>query len=155
MSICVLTKVESVSVNQQPVTLKQVALATDAKLSGEPDAIVSDVSHDSRRAGAGTLFVAIKGALLDAHRFIPQVMEAGALGVISELPLPENFHGAWLQVGNVRRAMALAAAEVHHHPSRELQLVGITGTNGKTTTAYLIASIPGSGRRAGCDDWHR
>ena len=55
---------------------------------------------------------------------------------------PENFSRAWLQVANVRRAMALAAAEVHHHPSRELQLVGITGTNGKTTTAYLIASIP-------------
>src|SRR5204863_6909309 len=55
---------------------------------------------------------------------------------------PADFQGAWLQVENVRRAMALAAAEVHHHPSRELQLVGITGTNGKTTTAYLVASIP-------------
>lgn len=122
--------------------INQVAIATDAKLSGDANAVVTDVSHDSRRAGPGTLFVAIKGALLDAHRFIPQVMDAGALGVISESPPPENFQGAWLQVGNVRRAMALAAAEVHHHPSRELQLVGITGTNGKTTTAYLIASIP-------------
>jgi UDP-N-acetylmuramoyl-L-alanyl-D-glutamate--2,6-diaminopimelate ligase len=89
------------------------------------------------------LFVAVKGALLDAHKFIPQVMSQGALGVISESERPADFSGAWLQVGNVRRAMALAAAEeVHHHPSRELQLVGITGTNGKTTTAYLIASIP-------------
>src|SRR5450432_1050398 len=69
-------------------------------------------------------------------------MAQGALGVISELLRPENFVGAWLQVENVRRAMAPAAAAVHHHPSRELQLVGITGTNGKTTTAYLIASIP-------------
>src|SRR6185503_7618790 len=48
----------------------------------------------------------------------------------------------WIKVPNIRRAMALAAAEVHHHPSRELNLVGITGTNGKTTTAYLVASIP-------------
>lgn len=128
---------------RQPVTLQQVALASDAKLSGrDPNAPVTDISHDSRRVGPGTLFVAIKGALLDAHKFIPKVMEAGALGVISETLCPENFRGAWLQVKNVRRAMALAAAEVHHHPSRELQLVGITGTNGKTTTAYLIASIP-------------
>ncbi|HEU4479419.1 MAG TPA: UDP-N-acetylmuramoyl-L-alanyl-D-glutamate--2,6-diaminopimelate ligase [Pyrinomonadaceae bacterium] len=128
--------------NKQPVTLKQIATAIEAQLSGDAQAIVTDVSHDSRRAGAGTLFVAIKGALLDAHKFIPQVMAGGALGVISESPQPDDFRGAWLQVPNVRRAMALAAAEVHHHPSRELQLVGITGTNGKTTTAYLVASIP-------------
>ena len=128
--------------DKQPITLKQIATATEAKLSGDAHPIVTDVSHDSRRAGPGTLFVAIKGALLDAHKFIPQVMAGGALGVISESPKPEDFRGAWLQVPNVRRAMALAAAEVHHHPSRELQLVGITGTNGKTTTAYLVASIP-------------
>jgi UDP-N-acetylmuramoyl-L-alanyl-D-glutamate--2,6-diaminopimelate ligase len=130
-------------VTKPPVTLRQVALSSDAKLSGgDPNAPVSNISHDSRRVGPGALFVAIKGALLDAHKFIPQVMQGGALGVISESERPEAFNGAWLQVENIRRAMALAAAEVHHHPSRELQLVGITGTNGKTTTAYLIASIP-------------
>src|SRR2546426_9209788 len=69
-------------------------------------------------------------------------MQQGAVSVISELERPANFTGAWIQVNDVRRAMALAAAEVHHHPSRELNLVGITGTNGKTTTAYLVASIP-------------
>ncbi|HXM35511.1 MAG TPA: Mur ligase domain-containing protein, partial [Pyrinomonadaceae bacterium] len=111
--------------------------ATGGRLFGKPSLGVSDVTHDSRRAGAGSLFVAVRGELLDAHRFIPQVMAQGAVGVISELPAPRDFPGAWLQVENVRRAMALAAAEVHQHPSRELQLVGITGTNGKTTTAYL------------------
>ena len=126
----------------QLVTLKQIAAATDASLSGDPDAIATDISHDSRRIGPSGLFVAVKGSLFDAHKFVPQVMEQGALGVMSESPRPENFNGAWLQVTNIRRAMALAAAEIHHHPSRELQLVGITGTNGKTTTAYLIASIP-------------
>jgi UDP-N-acetylmuramoyl-L-alanyl-D-glutamate--2,6-diaminopimelate ligase len=116
---------------------------------------VTDVTHDSRQAGKGSLFVAIRGELFDAHKFIPQVMEQGAVGIISELEpsvewrsLTESQSGrglapaAWIQVDDVRRAMALAAAEVHHHPSRELQLVGITGTNGKTTTAYLVASIP-------------
>ena len=85
----------------------------------------------------------MSGALFDAHKFVPQVMAQGAVGVLSEQPAaPDGFVGAWLQVKNIRRAMALAAAEVQGHPSRELQLVGITGTNGKTTTAYLIASIP-------------
>jgi len=129
----------------EPITLKQIAEVTGANLSGNGTTIVTDVSHDSRRAGPGGLFVAVKGGLFDAHKFIPQVIEQGAVGVISELdPAQSQTAGgfAWLQVDNVRRAMALAAAEVHHHPSRELQLVGITGTNGKTTTAYLIASIP-------------
>ena len=130
------------NVTNQPITLKAIALATSAKLTGDDTALVSDVTHDSRQAGPGILFVAIRGALMDAHKFIPNVMTAGAVGVLSEGDRPEDFSGAWLQVKNVRQAMAQAAAEVHHHPSRELKLVGITGTNGKTTTAYLIASIP-------------
>jgi UDP-N-acetylmuramoyl-L-alanyl-D-glutamate--2,6-diaminopimelate ligase len=126
----------------EPITLEQLAEITHADLSGDETAVVSDVTHDSRRGGPGSLFVAVRGELFDAHKFVPQVMEQGAVAVISEQQSPEGFNGAWLKVGNVRRAMALAAAEVQHHPSRELQLVGITGTNGKTTTAYLIASIP-------------
>ena len=126
----------------EPVTIKQLASKTKAKLIGDEMFEVTDVSHDSRRVGKGTLFVAVTGALFDAHKFVPQVMEQGAVGVLSERPAPENFPGAWLQVEDIRCAMALAAAEVQHHPSRELQLAGITGTNGKTTTAYLIASIP-------------
>ena len=125
-----------------PTTIQEIAAVTDAQLFGEASARVTDVTHDSRRAGAGSLFVAVRGELFDAHKFVPQVMAQGAVGVISELPAPEHFTGSWLQVMNVRRAMAMAAAEVHHHPSRELQLVGITGTNGKTTTAYLVAAIP-------------
>jgi UDP-N-acetylmuramoyl-L-alanyl-D-glutamate--2,6-diaminopimelate ligase len=123
-------------------TIASVAQVTEAALRGSGETVVVDVTHDSRRARSGSLFVAVRGELFDAHKFIPQVMAQGAVGIISEQPAPEGFAGAWLQVVNVRRAMALAAAEVHHHPSRELQLVGITGTNGKTTTAYLIASIP-------------
>jgi UDP-N-acetylmuramoyl-L-alanyl-D-glutamate--2,6-diaminopimelate ligase len=129
-------------VEQKPVTTRRIAEVTGAKLSGDETVEVTDVSHDSRRTGTGALFAAVSGALFDAHKFVPQVMAAGAAGVLSEEPPPPDFNGAWLQVTNIRRAMALAAAEVQHHPSRELQLVGITGTNGKTTTAYLIASIP-------------
>jgi UDP-N-acetylmuramoyl-L-alanyl-D-glutamate--2,6-diaminopimelate ligase len=141
--------------SKEAVTISEVAQAIGAELIGDGNVPVSDVTHDSRQAGKGSLFVAIRGELFDAHKFIPQVIGQGAVGIISELEpsvewrsLTESQSGkglapaAWLQVANVRRAMALAAAEVHHHPSRELQLVGITGTNGKTTTAYLVASIP-------------
>ena len=125
-----------------PVTVQQLVERTQAKLTGNPTTIITDITHDSRRAAKGSLFAAVRGALFDAHKFVPQVMAQGAAGVISELPVPDGFAGAWLQVEDIRRAMALAAAEVQHHPSRELKLVGITGTNGKTTTAYLVASIP-------------
>jgi UDP-N-acetylmuramoyl-L-alanyl-D-glutamate--2,6-diaminopimelate ligase len=142
--------------NARPVTLKEVAEAVGGKLSGDESPVVTDVTHDSRQARAGSLFVAIRGELFDAHKFVPQVLEQGAVGIISELEPPAVWRSStesqsgrglapapsWIQVSDVRRAMALASAEVHHHPSRELQLVGITGTNGKTTTAYLVASIP-------------
>ena len=126
----------------QPITLNNIAEKTKAQLTGDGTVVVTDVTHDSRQARSGSLFAAVAGALFDAHKFVPQVMTQGAVGVISERERPPDFTGAWLKVDNLRRAMALAAAEVQHHPSRELNLVGITGTNGKTTTAYLIASIP-------------
>lgn len=130
------------NLNKSGITAGRVAEITQGALSGDADAPVTDVNHDSRQAGNGSLFVAVRGELFDAHKFIPTVMQQGALGVISELDKPADCNGVWIQVENVRRAMALAAAAVHHHPSRELNLVGITGTNGKTTTAYLVASIP-------------
>jgi UDP-N-acetylmuramoyl-L-alanyl-D-glutamate--2,6-diaminopimelate ligase len=160
---------ESTAEKRRSVTLKDIAKTVAGDLSGDGHVIVADVTHDSRQVGQGTLFVAVRGELFDAHKFVPQVIEQGAAGVMSELeplaewrflsesqsrrglagsPARQPRWGAlapavpWIQVKDARRAMALAAAEVHHHPSRELQLVGITGTNGKTTTAYLIASIP-------------
>ncbi len=124
------------------VTVAEIARIIEAGVTGDDSLVITDVTHNSRQAGQGSLFAAVRGALQDAHKFIPQVLDQGATGVISELDPPPEFRHVWLKVANVRRAMALAAAEVHHHPSSELQLVGITGTNGKTTTAYLVASIP-------------
>ncbi len=121
--------------------LCDIAQAMNAKQTGDENAEALDVTHDSRQVREGTLFVAVQGAQLDAHRFVAEAMRRGAVGIISERVRPEDFSGAWFEVKDARRAMAIAAAEVHRHPSRELNLVGITGTNGKTTTAYLVAAI--------------
>jgi UDP-N-acetylmuramoyl-L-alanyl-D-glutamate--2,6-diaminopimelate ligase len=129
------------------VTLAEVVRAVDGKLSGGNDQLpILDITHDSRQVKDGTLFVAIRGELFDAHKFVPQVLKQGAAGIVSEFDPPEDWRGLtesqsgsglapapWIKVSDVRRAMALAAATVHRHPSRELQLAGITGTNGKTT----------------------
>ena len=128
--------------NRTAATLGGVARALEGTLTGgDADASVSGVTHDSRQARAGWLFVAIRGEKADGNRFAADVMKQGAVGVISEIERPADFGGAWIQVEDARRALALAADEVHGRPSRELKLVGVTGTNGKTTTAYLIAAV--------------
>lgn len=109
---------------------------------GRVDAEALDVTHDSRASAPGTVFVAIRGEKIDAHRFIPQVAELGAVAVISERDAAEGeVAPVWIKVSNARAALAQASAAVHMHPSQKLKLVGITGTNGKTTTAHLIDSI--------------
>ena len=123
------------------VTLGAVARALGGELEGDAGARVSDVTHDSRQAAEGWLFVAIRGEKLDGNRFVYDVGRQGAAGVVSELGRPADFQGGWIRVPEARHALALAAAEVHGHPSRELKLAGVTGTNGKTTTAYLVASV--------------
>src|SRR5918996_1252320 len=97
---------------RQGVTLGAVARAVDGKLTGEASAQVLDVTHDSRQVREGWLFVAVRGANVDAHRFVDGALRQGAVGVISELARPADFSGAWLEVEDARRAMALAAAEI-------------------------------------------
>jgi len=123
------------------VTVADVARAVGGELTGDGGARVVDVTHDSRQAGEGWLFVAIRGAKVDAHDFIGEVARAGAVAVVSERERPAGHEGAWVRVDDARRALAAAAAEVHGHPSRRLKLVGLTGTNGKTTTAFLVAAL--------------
>lgn len=131
------------------VTLGEVARAVGGALQGDERIAVSDVTHDSRQVGEGSLFVAVRGLKLEGTQFVGQAVERGAVAVISEQDAPEGFTQSWIRVADARRALALAAAEVHGHPSRELELVGITGTNGKTTTAYLISSIAEAAGEAG------
>jgi UDP-N-acetylmuramoyl-L-alanyl-D-glutamate--2,6-diaminopimelate ligase len=122
----------------------QIAESLQARFDAADDtgeATVTDVTHDSRQARAGSLFVAVRGLAMDGHRFVDDVMRRGAAGVISELEKPAGFRGAWLQVTDARVALAKAADVINGRPSRRLKLVGITGTNGKTTTTYLTFAL--------------
>ncbi|MCS6873486.1 MAG: UDP-N-acetylmuramoyl-L-alanyl-D-glutamate--2,6-diaminopimelate ligase [Pyrinomonadaceae bacterium] len=119
----------------------ELARRINAKLYGDAEMTVLDVTHDSRQAREGYIFVAIRGLTVDGNRFVSDVMRRGAVGVISELEPPVGFQGVWLQVKNARIALAEAADFIHYSPSRGLKLVGITGTNGKTTTTYLMFAL--------------
>lgn len=125
----------------QGIEAGRIAEKLNAELTGEKSKKIFDITHDSRQAREGFLFTAIRGLTMDGHRFIPDVMRRGAVGVISELDAPEGFSGIWLKVADDREAMAKAAAVINGNPSRDLKLVGITGTNGKTTTTYLCFAL--------------
>ncbi len=131
----------------KPTTIFEITSLLSAKLFGTGASTATDVTHDSRQAREGTLFVAIRGLTMDGHRFVDDVMRRGAAGVISEYDPPENFSGAWLKVKDAREALAKAAAVINGNPSHELDLVGITGTNGKTTTAYLCFALAEAAQR--------
>ena len=123
--------------------LATVRELTSANVSGElaPDAAVSSVTYDSRRATAGSVFVALRGLKADGAEFATQAISRGAALVVAETPRPESVQTPWLVVTDARLALALLADRFFDHPSRRMQVIGVTGTNGKTTTSYLLASI--------------
>jgi len=102
---------------------------------------VTGVSYDSRTVSAGQVFVALRGQHADGTVFARQAIERGAAAIVSEQPALDGVHIPWAMVEDARLALALIAAAFYRDPSREMQVIGITGTNGKTTTAYLVASI--------------
>lgn len=112
---------------------------TPLQVVGNTDIEIEDLINDSRQARQGVLFVAVKGVAVDSHRFIGEVINAGARAIVCEdLPeqMPDNV--TFIQVENAIIALAHMADEWFDHPSRALRLVGVTGTNGKTTTATLL-----------------
>ena len=102
---------------------------------------VTGIAFDSRLVKPGALFFALRGVNADGARFAAQAIANGAIAVVSETAAPAGVTVPWLQVTDARAAMAAAAAAFYRHPSQELALVGVTGTNGKTTTSYVLASI--------------
>jgi UDP-N-acetylmuramoyl-L-alanyl-D-glutamate--2,6-diaminopimelate ligase len=113
------------------------------------DITVTGVTNDSRSVVPGSLFVAISGEHADGHDHAAEAVRAGSTALVVERPLPE-VAAAQLVVDASRRTLATAAAWWYGDPSHELTVVGITGTDGKTTTAYLaVAALEAAGRRAG------
>ena len=119
------------------MTLGQLQEAgVEGQITGSPAQRVTGVQHDSRRVRPGDLFVAISGEFNDGSSFVADALANGAVAVAAETRLQEEV--SQLTVDNARLALSQAAELVYGRPSSELRTVGITGTNGKTTTAYLV-----------------
>jgi UDP-N-acetylmuramoyl-L-alanyl-D-glutamate--2,6-diaminopimelate ligase len=102
---------------------------------------VTGLAYDSRRVAPGVLFFAFPGSKADGREFAADALARGAAAVASESAAPPDMASRWIQVEHGRHALALAAREFYGRPDERLALTGITGTNGKTTTAYLIDSV--------------
>jgi len=102
---------------------------------------VTGLDYDSRRVEKGFVFFAFAGARVDGRRFAQQALEQGACAVVSEAPRPQDFTGLWIEVEHGRRALATAARNFYQHPDERIHFTGITGTNGKTTTSYVLEAI--------------
>src|SRR5580658_3193492 len=108
--------------------------------SGDPD--VSSVEYDSRRVKPGCVFVAMRGETSDGNRFIDQAISAGAVAVVTDSAAEKPRPGvAWAVVPSGRRALARVSANFYKKPAERIAVTGITGTNGKSTTAFLLESI--------------
>lgn len=105
-----------------------------------PRGWITGITDDSRAVQPGNIFVAVKGAQVDGHHFIGQALSAGAVAVVGTEPSGE-YAVPYIQVADAREALGHLAAIFYHHPSRNLTVTGVTGTDGKTTTANLIYQI--------------
>ncbi|MBA2304199.1 MAG: UDP-N-acetylmuramoyl-L-alanyl-D-glutamate--2,6-diaminopimelate ligase [Acidobacteria bacterium] len=132
------------------MTLRQLiraVAATDsfgALLSGAescPEVPVTGVVYDSRQATPGCVFVALRGLQADGAAFVRDAVTRGAVAVFSEAPRPDGASVTWRQVEDARHVLAALASEFYGRPSERITLIGITGTNGKTTTSYLLTAI--------------
>lgn len=117
-----------------------LAALPDVDVSGTGDPPISSIVADSRRVQAGSLFVAVTGGSADGHRFTPDAIGRGAVAVVGEKPMT-GLTVPYARVSDGRAALALLAAAWHGFPARRMRIVGVTGTDGKTTTTTFIHSI--------------
>src|SRR6266536_3130063 len=114
--------------------------------SGNPT--VTGVEYDSRQLKPGNAFVAMRGESSDGNRFIDQAITAGAAAVVTDSDR-QPAGVAWAKVPHGRQALAVLSANFYGHPAKKLGITGITGTNGKSTTTFLLESILRAARRTG------
>lgn len=125
------------------MTLKDLIQEMPLKVAaGSLDKDIDTLVFDSRRAGAGSLFIAVRGTQADGHDYIPQAIAQGATAILVQaLPEVPADGVTWLQAEDTTRAMGALAHRFYGRPSEQLRLVGVTGTNGKTTTVTLLHDL--------------
>jgi UDP-N-acetylmuramoyl-L-alanyl-D-glutamate--2,6-diaminopimelate ligase len=139
---------------RDPITLTQLLAALRGQVEvleqrGNMNRPVRAITDDSRAVTDGSLFVAVKGERVDGHGFVEQAITAGALAVIAQAPVASGSV-SFVRVADSRKALGLLGSRFHGDPSAHLKMIGVTGTNGKTTTTYLCkALLEGIGRRVG------
>ena len=122
--------------------LKDIIAGIECTLRGDASAEIESLTYDSRTAGAGSCFFAMRGTRSDGHNFIVDVVGQGAAAVVCErLPEECDPRVCYVVVEDCNEAIGLVASAFYDHPSRELKLVGVTGTNGKTTVATLLCDL--------------
>jgi UDP-N-acetylmuramoyl-L-alanyl-D-glutamate--2,6-diaminopimelate ligase len=131
------------------VELRRIAeTLSPSQIVGDTAVEISDLAYDTRAVTPGSLFFCVRGARFDGHELADRAIDAGAAGLVVERPVASRV--PQVVVKDSRRAMAIAAVEFFGHPSDELQIAAVTGTNGKTTTAFLLYSIlESAGRKPG------
>jgi UDP-N-acetylmuramoyl-L-alanyl-D-glutamate--2,6-diaminopimelate ligase len=117
----------------------------EAHITGPVDRPISNITYDSRAVAPDSLFVAIKGTHVDGHRFVRQALERGATAIVYEdenaIAEQKSNAASFVRVSNSRAALSPLAAAFYGYPARELRVVGVTGSKGKTTTSTLIAHV--------------
>lgn len=111
------------------------------KLSGNEDIEISNLQYDSRKIKSGDIFFAISGFNVDGHNFISKAIENGAKAVVVEKDIPMINGITYIRVENGRRALSVAASNFYNKPSEKMKIIGVTGTNGKTTSAFMLKGI--------------
>src|SRR5580765_1557537 len=139
---------------RDPITLTQLLAALRGQVEvleqrGDVSCPVHAITDDSRAVTSGSLFVAVKGERIDGHGFIEQAIRAGASAVVAQTPVASG-PVAFVRVADSRKALGLLGSRFHGDPSARLKMIGVTGTNGKTTSTYLCkALLEEMGRRVG------
>ncbi len=111
------------------------------RFTGDPEREIRSITYDSRSVNPGDLFVALKGQTLDGHRFLDEAIAKGASAVLAEEFKGDPGRASLILAPNTREALAQVATEFYGRPFEQMNLIGITGTNGKTSTSYLLESI--------------